>query len=156
MNCRIFHQAQGGKLSELILLNEPSCAKCKMFGCSIKSCCILFSPGLVHYGLAPISFSSGRRGLTLQVVPLFPWPSPHPRYKKSCKIPWGGRDATAMEVLSSPCSGQWRNGDEKPYSVTQPAGLARSVRGGHGQIPRVATGMLNSLSGLWFTSDADT
>lgn len=42
INCTIFEQAQGGKLSELILLSEPSCAKSKMFGFSIKLCCILF------------------------------------------------------------------------------------------------------------------
>lgn len=88
INCTIFEQAQGGKLSELILLSEPSCAKSKMFGFSIKPCCILFSTVLIGYGCAPISFSSSRRGITLPLVPLFPWPFPNSKSAESSKISW--------------------------------------------------------------------
>lgn len=71
MNCTTSGQAQGGKLSELTLSSEPSCAKRKMFGFSIKILLyFFFSPGLVGCGCAPISSSSSRTGLTLLL--LFP------------------------------------------------------------------------------------
>lgn len=49
-----------------------------------------FSPGLVGYGRAPISFISSRRGLTLPLVPLLPWPFHNSKPAESSKIPWEG------------------------------------------------------------------
>lgn len=77
-------------------------------------------------GVHSISLSSSRRGFTLPLVLLFPWPFLHSKSAESSKISWEGWDMVAVEFLSSPCSVQWRNADEQPHNYChQPNELFR-------------------------------
>lgn len=64
--------------------------KVKCLVLALNLAVLFFSPGLVGYGCAPISFSSSRRGLTLPLVPLLPWPFPNSKSAESSKISWEG------------------------------------------------------------------
>lgn len=84
--------------------------------------CFLLA-GLGCDGLAPISFSSSGRGLTLCRVCYFPGP-PFASDLKNKNQYYALRrwDVAAVEVLSSPFSVQWRSADEKPYAaMSQPS-----------------------------------
>lgn len=104
-----------------------------------------FSPGLVGYGCAHISFSSSRGGFThSHWFHYFPGLSFIPNLQKAVKYLERGWDVMAVAVLSSPCSTQRRNADEHPHNWCHQSNEPGQVQ----RIPRVVVvGKMNSSEG---------
>lgn len=102
MNCTTSGQAQGGKLSELTLSSEPSCAKRKMFSFSIKILLVFFFSWFGWLWVCPHFFQQQQdRAHTAAVI------SFTPNLQKAVRYLERGWDE-AVGALSSPCSVQWR------------------------------------------------
>jgi len=86
-----------------------------VFGFSIKTTSFFFPPGLVHNGLAPISSSSGGRGLTNTAAgSIISLALPSFQVYKKLYNTSGRWDVTAVEVPSNPSGIQWRNEMKSP------------------------------------------